>query len=106
MNIPVKAYWNLLINYLKSQWLRVLLLSILLFGGIGLQLVNPQIMRRFIDAATGMADVQLDAAQRTIRLRNTALLFMGFAVHATDRDGWRDLPQRCGWLDLYQCLAL
>ena len=80
MNIPVRAYWNLLINYLKSQWLRVLLLSILLFGGIGLQLVNPQIMRRFIDAATGMAEVELDAAQRSIRLRNTALLFMGFAV--------------------------
>ena len=51
MNIPFKDYWNLLVNYLKPQRLMVLLLALLLFSSIGLQLVNPQILRYFIDSA-------------------------------------------------------
>ena len=49
MNIPVKAYLDLLQNYLKPQMGRVLLLAMLLFSSIGLQLFNPQLIRQFID---------------------------------------------------------
>lgn len=79
MKIPLKAYWQLLVNYVKPQWWRVALLAVLLFGGIGLQLVNPQIMRTFIDAVTLMTDTAADQAQRTISIRNAALLFIGLA---------------------------
>lgn len=72
MRIPLKQYWNLLVNYLKSQWPRALLLSVLLFSSIGLQLVNPQIMRHFIDTA------QSGGASET--LLRVALLFIGVAL--------------------------
>ena len=72
MRIPLKQYWNLLVNYLESQWPRALLLSVLLFSSIGLQLVNPQIMRHFIDTA------QSGGASET--LLRVALLFIGVAL--------------------------
>ncbi len=49
MVIQFRRYWNLLVTYLKPQWTRVTLLTVLLFGSIGLQLGNPQIIRYFID---------------------------------------------------------
>jgi ABC-type multidrug transport system fused ATPase/permease subunit len=53
MQLPIKQYWNLLIDYLRPQKWRAVLLGVLLFAGIALQLINPQILRFFIDAATG-----------------------------------------------------
>jgi ATP-binding cassette subfamily B protein len=49
--VPLRQYGALLVKYLKPQWFRVLLLAVFMFGGIGLDLVNPQIIRYFIDAA-------------------------------------------------------
>lgn len=43
------GYWKLLSRYLKPQWQQVVLLGVLLLLNIGLQLVNPQILRYFID---------------------------------------------------------
>ena len=51
MTIPLRQYWLLLVRYLRPQWLRALTLAILLLAGIGLQLINPQIVRLFIDTA-------------------------------------------------------
>jgi ABC-type multidrug transport system fused ATPase/permease subunit len=51
MNLPLRAYWDLLSRYIRPQWRRFTLLSVLLLVSIGLQVVNPQIMRGFIDAA-------------------------------------------------------
>jgi ATP-binding cassette, subfamily B, bacterial len=51
------SYKDLLTTYLGPQWRRVLIMSILLFGGIALQLVNPQLLRYFIDTATGSGDI-------------------------------------------------
>ena len=59
-------------GYLRPQWPRVLLLAVLLFTGIGLQLANPQIIRRFIDTA------QAGGSLRTLWL--TAALFVGVAL--------------------------
>jgi ATP-binding cassette subfamily B protein/ATP-binding cassette subfamily C protein len=72
MNIPLKQYWDLLINYLKPQSPRVMLLAVLLFGSIGLQLLNPQILRYFIDTATSGGTLET--------LMETALLFFGVAL--------------------------
>jgi ATP-binding cassette subfamily B protein len=49
--IPVRAYFDLLSDYLRPLRPRVALLSVVLFGTIGLQLVNPQLIKRFIDGA-------------------------------------------------------
>ena len=51
MNIPIKQYWTLLRKYLVAQKMRTLWMSVLLLAGIGLQLLNPQIIRFFIDTA-------------------------------------------------------
>jgi ATP-binding cassette subfamily B protein len=42
---------DLVATYLRPQRSRLLLLALLLFGGIGLQLANPQLVRIFIDRA-------------------------------------------------------
>lgn len=72
MNIPFRKYWDLLKTYLKPQWPKALLLAALILGNIGLRLVNPQILRDFIDAA--LAGDTLDTLWRL------ALLFIGAAL--------------------------
>ena len=51
MGIPIRKYWHLLASYLKDQAGRVGLLALLLVATVGLQLVKPQFLRYFIDAA-------------------------------------------------------
>ena len=85
MKIPLGQYWNLLVRYLQSQWSLSLLLAVLLFSNIGFQLVNPQIMRGFIDAAkaSGPADT----------LWQPAVLFIAVALAQQVVSIW-DMP--CG----------
>jgi len=52
--IPLKQYFKLFSKYLKNHKKLFILLIIFLFTGIFLQIVNPQIMRYFIDTATGV----------------------------------------------------
>lgn len=68
----LKSYWNLLATYLAIQKKRVALLCTLLLVGIGLQLINPQIVRFFIDSAEQQTGVE--------RLLGAAALFMGIAI--------------------------
>ena len=49
--VPVRQYRTLLLKYLRQQKGIVALASVLILTNIGLQLVNPQIMRYFIDEA-------------------------------------------------------
>jgi len=49
--IPVRAYFDLLSDYLRPLRWKVTLLGVVLFGTIGLQLINPQLIKRFIDGA-------------------------------------------------------
>lgn len=58
MNIPLRQYWTLLVDYLRPQRNRVWLLSGLLFTGIGLQLLNPQLMRYVIDSALAQGPLE------------------------------------------------
>jgi ATP-binding cassette subfamily B protein len=76
VKIPLKQYLRLLVDYLRPQWASVVLLAVLLFGNIGLQLVNPQIMRRFIDVTTQAAQAD-GTLQALVRM---ALLFIGVAL--------------------------
>lgn len=107
--VPLKQYARLLTDYLKPQRRRVIWLAIALFASIALQLINPQILRYFIDAATR------DAPSSALQL--AALLFIGialltevFAVATTyfgETVGWTatnalrtDLTTHCLHLDL------
>jgi ATP-binding cassette subfamily B protein len=72
MDLPLRGYAELLSKYMKPQWPRAVLLAVLLLGSIGLQLLNPQIVRFFIDSA--MANAGLDT------LVMAALLFIAVAL--------------------------
>ena len=72
MKIPLKQYLDLLSKYLKPQLITVGLLGFLLLGNITLQLINPQIIRNFIDAAQGGSSPDI--------LTRSALLFLGLAI--------------------------
>ena len=72
MTVPLRAFWELLSGYLRPQWGRVALLALVLFGAIGLQLLSPQLLRRFIDGAI--------AGTASDLLARLALLFIAFAL--------------------------
>lgn len=66
-----KGYIRFLLKYLKTQRLRVLLLALVLAAIVGLQLINPQISRYFIDEAS--------KGSTTKNLILAAILFIGVA---------------------------
>ena len=68
----LRQYVDLLVRYLRPQAGMVAALAVLLFTGIGLQLVNPQIVRYFIDEALAGSPVS--------RLIAAAALFTVIAV--------------------------
>src|SRR5687767_7662110 len=72
MNLPFRAYWDLLSQHIRPQKGRFILLSILLLGSIGLRIFAPQIMRSFIDSAM--------AGEALQTLTTTALAFIGVAL--------------------------
>ncbi len=72
MNLPFKAYWELLSQHIRPQKGRFALLAALLFGSIGLRIFAPQIMRTFIDSALSGEALQI--------LTWTALTFIGIAL--------------------------
>jgi ABC-type multidrug transport system fused ATPase/permease subunit len=51
MKLPFGQYGHLLITYLRPQGRRVLALTVLLLSSIALQIVNPLLLRYFIDTA-------------------------------------------------------
>jgi ATP-binding cassette, subfamily B, bacterial len=63
---------SLLSRYLRPEWPRAVLLGILLLAGIGLQLVNPQIAKLFIDGAQSGEPIE--------QLVWLALAFIGVAL--------------------------
>lgn len=109
MKIPLRQYGSLLGVYLRPQWRKVLMLACLVLGGIGLQLLNPQIVRYFIDTAL--------AQGATTSLVAAALAFLGAAIllqiisvastYVGEDVGWSstnklraDLMQHCLRLDM------
>ena len=82
MSLPLKQYWDLLSRHIRPQRRRFLVLLGLMLGSMGLQVVNPQIMRYFIDTALGAGPLRslLLAAGAFILI---AVLQQGVAVGVT-----------------------
>ena len=70
--LSIKQYWRLLNDYLMPQKGRMFLLIVLGVSALGVQLANPQIIRRFLDAAETASGVE--------KLLGSAVLFMVIAV--------------------------
>ncbi len=109
MSLPLRAYWELLSQYIRPQRGRFFLLALLLLSSIALQVVNPQIMRGFIDAALAKAPLsQLVGA--ALAFLGIALLQQAFAVgvvYLSETVAWRatnalrsDLARHCLQLDM------
>jgi ATP-binding cassette, subfamily B, bacterial len=109
VDLSAAHYWRFLSTYLRPLRGRVLVLALLLFGSVGLQLVSPQIVRTFIDAA--------QAGSTGSTLSGIAVLYFGVAVvtqvvavgetYAAENVGWlatnalrADLARHCLELDL------
>ena len=109
MRPSLQLYWRLLVRYLRPQLGQTLLLLLILCINILLQLINPLIMRRFLDSALAGGAMEF--------LTRLALLFIGIAavqqvaaVSSTvlaENVGWRatnalrrDLARHCLGLDL------
>ena len=72
MSVSLKQHAAILGVYLRPEWRKVTLLAVLLLSSIGLQLLNPQFLRRFIDDAKDGASTE--------RMATTAMIFFGIAV--------------------------
>jgi ATP-binding cassette subfamily B protein len=109
MNIPLRRYWDLLGDYFKIQKGRFLLLAVLMLGSLGLQLINPQIVRAFIDATTtgtptqtlviaGLAFLGMSLLQQVVAVGAT---YVGEDAAWTATNALRsDLVRHCLHLDM------
>ena len=108
-SIHAREYASFLVRYLKPRLVLVIVLAVTLLVSIGLQLVNPQILRSFIDAAMAGSAINL--------LTRMALTFIGIAigqqligvlvVYITENLGWAttndlrlELARYCLGLDM------
>ncbi len=90
MHASLSSYRALLIRYLRPQAAKVVVLAGLLMGSIALELVNPQIVRLFIDAAT--------THDTRTNLTVAAALFIGLSQSGPpiSASGWAGRqPTRC-----------
>ena len=104
-----RLYLPLLVKYLAPLKRGVIMLALLIFSKIALQLINPQIMKRFIDQA------QIGEPLRT--LLGISVLFIGVAIfqqllaiastYFAENVGWKstnalrvDLARHCLDLDM------
>ncbi|HEY3991519.1 MAG TPA: ABC transporter ATP-binding protein, partial [Ktedonobacteraceae bacterium] len=90
MDVQLRQYWNLLATYLKPLWKQMPGLTLLLFGGIGLQLFVPQVIGSFIDATQigGSLAVILLMAGLYIVLAVLQKLVSFFSTYLAEKIGW------------------
>ena len=90
MNNRANGYGQLLKSYLGPQWRRVVLLALLVLLTIGLQLLNPQIIRYFLD--------RLESGGQLRELLGAAALFMSITiVQQVVRLGATYVGETVGW---------
>jgi ATP-binding cassette subfamily B protein/ATP-binding cassette subfamily C protein len=109
MSLSTTRHWSLLTTYLGPQRRRAGLLAALLLSSIALQLLNPQIIRYFIDAA------QAGAAEHRLLLAAAVFIVAGLTQRAVafgtlvvgENVGWTatnalraDLARHCLRLDM------
>lgn len=90
MQRELKTYLSLLSKYLKHQKLQVFCLAVVLISGITVQLINPQIVREFIDTA-------LSDEGYTLLVRIAALYIILSLVQQSLSIAIAYLGQRIGW---------
>jgi ATP-binding cassette subfamily B protein len=109
MSTPLQRYGDLLAHHIAPQRGRFAALTVLLLTSIGLQVVNPQIMRRFVDAATsGQASSVLVAAALSFmvlvivqQVLNVGATYLGEKVAWNATNALRaELAQHCLRLDM------
>lgn len=108
-SVSYAQHRRFLLTYLSLQWARVILLAVLLFASIGLQLLTPQIVSRFIDVARGggTPEALLRLAGIFLGVALSGQLVSALAVYASENVGWtatnkvrEDLALHCLRLDL------
>jgi ATP-binding cassette, subfamily B, bacterial len=90
MKITNNDYARLLKHYMGPLWKSAILLAVLILVNITLQLINPQIVRTFIDTAQAAGAVE-DLVQGGILFIVVAVLQQGFAlwaVYTSENVGW------------------
>ena len=109
INIPMRQYFRLLEEYLKPQRFSVVLMAICILSSVGLQLVNPQIVRFFMDTAQQKGDEQklIWAAVIFIAVSFVQQALNVAATYFSTKVGWTatnalraNLAQHCLKLDL------
>jgi ATP-binding cassette, subfamily B, bacterial len=109
MDLPIRRYGDLMFQYLYPLRRKVYLLAGLIFTTLILQLVNPQILRTFIDTAVSTQDRQPLIWAGFIFLAVSLLLqLVGVAATYVGEDvGWQstnqlraDLARHCLRLDM------
>jgi ATP-binding cassette subfamily B protein/ATP-binding cassette subfamily C protein len=107
--VPFRRYVDLLVTYLRPQKALVAVVAVSLLGNIGLQLINPQLLRYFIDEArSGSPTGRLVAV--AVLFTSVALVQQVFnvvAIYTSGRVGWTatntlrgDLARHCLHLDM------
>ena len=109
MEIPFKQYSNLLYDYLKPQQGRVVKLAIALLSSIALQILNPQLLGRFIDTAVAGGAIRTLIVIASVFIA-VAILNQGLAIltaYLSETVAWTatnalciDLAEHCLRLDL------
>jgi ATP-binding cassette subfamily B protein len=88
--IPVRAYFRLFTGYLRPHRRMAVLLAVVLGGTIALQLINPQLIRRFIDGAVAGDPsgtlIPLAVAFMVIAVVHQLLLV--WATYLAEQIGW------------------
>lgn len=109
MNLFSNQHAQLLIHYMRPQKGRVFLLVLLVLTTIGLQLVNPQIIRYFIDELSSGAALRklFGAAALFIVMTVVRMIVLLAATYVGEVVGWTatnwlraDLAHHCLNLDL------
>ncbi len=100
---------QILLRYLQPQMGKVVLLAVLLFGDVGLQLLNPQLLRSFIDQAmnAGPVPTLLVIAALYIVFALATQAFSAAATYFSEQVAWTstnmlrsDLTAHCLQLDM------
>ncbi len=109
MSVSYHLHRQFLATSLRRQWPGVVLLAVLLLVSIGLQLLTPQILSRFIDTARAGAAVEVlvRLALLFLAIALTGQLVSALSVYASENVGWtatnqvrEDLALHCLRLDL------
>ncbi len=107
MNLPMRRYFALLVRYLQPQWKKMALMVVCLLLGIGLQLLDPQLIGWFLNALAAHGTV-------TVLLTTGGLYILSAVINQLITAGSAYFSQYVAWTATNQlrsdlmvhCLAL